>query len=417
MGPVPPPNVPLDCCAIISRPNSALVSPSALRTLVLYARRVPGLRGSLVETLGARIGALKEVGKARSWMGKLLPWLDRNAYDSLSYVNDWLQAFREARDLTTTALNITDLWQLAKAGVTLKGFDLIVILHSAAGDDLSALRWLAPALKDRKSPLVIFFGNEYTRMPEKIGFARAVAADYVASQLPPEAAQWLYEEIPGTRLIHAPHALNPMRYYPMGVPRDVSIGFRGDRYPLWIGDTARTRLIEWFAVHGQQHGLAVDIQFRREPGEKWNRFLNGCQGIIGAESGTAFLERDDRTQRAVDTYLAAHPHATFEAVYEQFFRDYGQPVSGKAISSRHFEPIGTRTCQILLEGAYNGLLTADRHYLAVRSDFSNLEEVVTRFQDPSIRLQISEAAWEHVQARHTYAHRVSEILKTIVPIL
>lgn len=406
-------SMPSGCCAIISRRNSSLVSSKALRILLLYARRVPGLRGSLFETLGARIGALREPGKTQSWIGRKLPWLDRNAYDSLSYVNDWLQAFRDAVELVTTALNITDLWQLAKAGATLKSFDLIVILHSAAGDDLSALRLLTPALKDRRSPLVIFFGNEYTRMPEKIRFAREVAADYIASQLPPAAAQWLYQEVPASRLLHAPHALNPARYYPMDLRRDISIGFRGDRYPLWIGDIGRTRLIEWFAAHGQEHGLTVDIQFRRDPSEIWNRFLNGCQGVIGAESGTAFLERDDHTQRAVNSHLATHPQTTFEAVYDQFFRDYAQPVSGKTISSRHFEPIGTRTCQILLEGAYSGLLTADRHYLAVRSDFSNLEEVVARFKDPSLREQISEAAWEHVHAHHTYAHRVSEIVETV----
>jgi spore maturation protein CgeB len=97
-------------------------------------------------------------------------------------------------------------------------------------------------------------------------------------------------------------------------------------------------------------------------------------------------------------------------VYERFFRHHPLPVSGKAISSRHFEPIGTETVQILLEGAYNGILQPDTHYIQLRRDHANLDEVLDRFRDPNVRAVITAAALTHVLEGHTYAHRVDQLL-------
>ena len=88
-------------------------------------------------------------------------------------------------------------------------------------------------------------------------------------------------------------------------------------------------------------------------------------------------------------------------------------MSGKSISSRHFEPIGTKTCQILLEGEYNGVLVPDEHYISVRKDRSNLGEAVRRFRDEGYRQAIAECAYEHVMSNHTYAHRVRSVLAAV----
>jgi Glycosyl transferases group 1 len=389
------------------------VNESKLRVLLLYARRVPALRGALVETVGARLGALREFGSERRGIGHLFRWLDRNAYDSLSYVNDWLQAFLEYPHLECKAFNITDFLQLYQAGRAVQSQDLIVVLHSAAGDNLSVLRLLVSALQSRRTPLLIFFGNEYTAMPEKIQFAREVESDFIASQLPSAAADWLYAELTSTRILSAPHGLNPKRFFDKKTPRRVDIGFRGDRYPPWIGDDDRTKLIEWFKVQGDTHGITVDIEFKRQPSSEWNQFLNECHGIIGAESGTAFLERDDRTQKEVERFVAAQPQITFNEIKNRFFSRYAMPVSGKAISSRHFEAIGAKTCQVLLEGHYNGILSPDVHYLSVKKDYSNLSEVIEKFKDRGIRGGIVEAAYDHVRTNHTYTARVSSLLQQI----
>jgi len=379
--------------------------------VVLYSRRVPGSRGLLVETLGHLFGAVAlddAPPRAPAVMTRLL---DRNSYSALSYVIDWLDAFRRAPLLEAACCNIMNLAEWPRARRLIATAPLIVVLHSAAGDDLSVIGRFAEALRARRGRLLVFFGNEYTLMPAKIGFARAVGADCIASQLPPAAAAWLYAEYPGARVLHAPAALNPARFHPLELPRKIELGFRGDLYPLSIGDDERTRVLEYFRLHGERLGLRVDIRYERMPGPQWNECLNHWHGIVGAESGTYFLERDDATEARVRAYLAAHPAAAFDEVHRLFFATHPHPMSGKAISSRHFEPIGTRTAQVLLAGDYNGILEADEHYFAVARDLSNVEAVIERYRDPVERARVIEAAWTLAMSAHTYDHRVSALVE------
>lgn len=377
---------------------------------MLYSRRVPGTRGLLVETLANLSGAVTAAGGAPPPRAGLARWLDRNAYSSLSYVIDWLDAFRRAPGLDTVCCNIMNLAEWPRARRLIARAPLVVVLHSAAGDDLSVIERFGSALRARRGRLLLFFGNEYTLMPEKIRFAQSVAAECIASQLPPAAAAWLYATCHGARVLHAPAALNPERFHALNLPREVDIGFRGDLYPFSIGDDERTRVLEHFRLHGDQLGLRVDIQYSRVPGPSWNECLNRWHGIVGAESGTYFLERDDLTERKVRQHLLTHPETSFAEIRRLFFDHYPNPVAAKAISSRHFEPIGARTCQVLLAGHYNGILRADEHYFSIERDLSNIDSVVERYRDPVARARIADAAFELAMSAHTYDHRVAQLV-------
>lgn len=392
-----------------------------VRTLLLHASGAPRWERVVVDTLSAVLG----VGRAAQWTASRLPaeWarsrllrsLLGDGYGALSYVLDWRDAFTDAAELDVEVCNINDVLGFRRALGRIRDWALIVVLHSAAGDDISWLRRASPALQARRGRLVVFFGNEYALMKDKRAFARETGADFIVSQLPRSAAEWLYHDLDQSRLVLAPAALSPRLYRPSVGSRPVDIGFRGDRYSLAIGDTERVDFVERVMARAPALGLATDIQFGRYPRGEWSRFLGECKGIVGAESGTYYLERDDRTYDAVRRYLRQHPDVPFAEIYERFFKGYANPVSGKAISSRHFEPVGTKTCQILLEGEYNGILIADEHYVSVKRDLSDLDDALARFVDEGYRRAIAERAYEHVLARHTYGQRVKELLAVVLP--
>jgi hypothetical protein len=98
----------------------------------------------------------------------------------------------------------------------------------------------------------------------------------------------------------------------------------------------------------------------------------------------------------------------FAQLEGRFFHPGKRPtVYGKAISSRHFDAIGTKTCQLMLKGRFNDILVPDVHYLAIEPDFHNLDNVIERFRDPGVSTRIAEAAYDLVQSAHTYAHRTT----------
>lgn len=336
-------------------------------------------------------------------------------YEVMSYGIDWREALCAAPELDVEVCSITNLVEYSRYRRAIAQYSLIVILHTAAGDSMSLLLKTADWFKRRRGKLVVFIGNEYDLMSQKIEFIRSVEADYVCSQLPIEAARWLYAECSHSQILAMPHALNPKRYYPdPDSKRMVDIGFIGDLYHNIIGDMERTNIIQFFQTYGTDLGITCDIRKQRLPRAEWARFLNGCKGIIGAESGTYYLDRESQIIASAKAYLKAHPAASFAEVFEHCFGGRSNYISGKAISSRHFEPIGTKTCQILIEGDYNGILVADEHYISVKKDLSNIDDAIQRFKDDDCRTAMVERTYEYVMARHTYRHRVAALIKTVV---
>lgn len=348
------------------------------------------------------------------WVNALFAEL-RDVYAQLSYAADWRDAFLSSPSLVIERCNINDLVHFGRCLLGLRKYELIVVAHSAAGDDMSILSRAAHWFDRRRAPMVVFIGNEYDILDEKIAFIRSVEAEFVCSQLPLAAATYLYQQCETSRIVEMPHALNPDRYFPIPeVPRAVDIGFIGDIYWPFVGDRERTELIEWFERHSAARGLRCDIRRQRVGRDAWCRFLNGCKAVIGAESGTYYLnERGKLLERARAYNLFENPEAGFEEVFETFYRGQPREVSGKSISSRHFEPIGTKTCQILLAGHYNGILEADRHYIALDSGLGNIDAALERFHDDAYRTRMVEDTYDYVRTEHTYAHRVAALLRVV----
>jgi hypothetical protein len=75
-----------------------------------------------------------------------------------------------------------------------------------------------------------------------------------------------------------------------------------------------------------------------------------------------------------------------------------------AIGPRHLEAVMTRTCQILIEGHYDGLLLPDRHYLPLRKDFGNLDEICQMIRDTALLQKIADTAYEDVCRPRKYLY-------------
>ncbi len=104
----------------------------------------------------------------------------------------------------------------------------------------------------------------------------------------------------------------------------------------------------------------------------------------------------------------------FDEIFDAFFKDYKRPpFYSKCISSRHFDAIGTKTCQIMFEGRFNDILKADRHYIALKRDFSNIESVMKRFRDTSYLEAMTSCAYDYVMENHTYRHRLKTVMDSL----
>jgi hypothetical protein len=90
----------------------------------------------------------------------------------LSYALDWQDGFRASPQLDVEFCNINNLVHFGRRLLQLREYDLIVVGHTAAGDDLSVLLRAVGRFDRRRAPLVVFIGNEYDILDDKIAFIR-----------------------------------------------------------------------------------------------------------------------------------------------------------------------------------------------------------------------------------------------------
>lgn len=368
---------------------------------------------------GLREGARPPVLLRRSLMAQNVYAHIKDFNERLSYMRDWRDAFCRAALLDVTVCDMNNLVHLGQCLLRIRSYDLIVVSHAAAGDDMSLIERIGPVLARRAGPIIVFLGNEYDLLDRKLSFCRSVKAELLCSQLPIAAAEYLYGDLAETEIMAAPHALNPVVYRPSPHhERDVDVGFVGDIYWPFVGDCERTNLIEYFEKNGKKWGLRCDIRAGRSsrmPRDEWAAFLNRTRTLIGAESGTYYLnEKGALLDRARTYNLKQHQNATFEEIFAKFFAGVPRGVSGKSISSRHFEAIGTKTCQVLIEGDYNGILKAGEHYIPVRPDLSDIDEAIRALRDESHCRAIAERTHELAMSGHTYDHRVVDVLARLI---
>jgi Glycosyl transferases group 1 len=380
-----------------------------------------------------------------------------------SYYEDWLDAFTASPLFAVTPFNLFGRAERRAAQRALGEAELVVALHPCSADTLKFIAPLRGALQARRGRFLMLVGNEYNlpwvRLGEKRDFLRAVGADWVGTQLPLEAGRWLYDDT-GAAVLATPHAANEavFRRERADAARAIDIGGRSFRYPVYIGDDDRNQVYDRFAELGPKAGLRVDIATgSRLARSDWADFLNDCRSTIGTEAGSWYLERDDHTALAIREFLQARSDALtiradgwlhavsrrlpygvkarlrallaltplrhealdagehdFAEINARFFADRPRcPAYSKAISSRHFEAAATGTCQILVEGRYNDILEAERHYIALAPNLENAPAAIERFRDPAERRRVADAAHALVHDAHTYRHRLAVLHQAV----
>ena len=332
-------------------------------------------------------------------------------YEALSYINDWKEAFENSDELDVTSLNILNQRHAhSYLQKHIKEFDLIILMHSVLGDNVEIIIPFEQVLKERTGKLLSFVGNEYDLMLKKKAFLQNVDADYIASQLPHEAHTFVYKEL-SAQLIDAPHALNENIYRPSKSNKVYDIAFSGAKYGIFIGDQERNNLIKTMTNSTPQLKNKINIGRNTNlPRNLWVELLQSAKATVGAEAGTYYLDRNGSLLEQSKEYVQQNPDANLDDLLEKIFDNTSiEYVSGKAISSRHFEPVGTKTCQILLEGNFNGILKEGEHYISVKKNFSNLKDVIDVYSDHDLRNQSVERAYAYISENHTYKNRVETI--------
>jgi hypothetical protein len=160
-------------------------------------------------------------------------------------------------------------------------------------------------------------------------------------------------------------------------------------------------------------GLRVDVSTDLRDavlGDRWFPFVASARAVLGSESGASAI--DFRGE------LAAAERERADATFADF--DAAMPAGWDerlpgSVGPRHLEAAAARTCQVLVEGAYDGVLEPEVHFIPVRADGSNAGEVVERLADAELVEATATRAYSDLvlSGRYGYAALASQLERVL----
>src|SRR3546814_2222270 len=139
-------------------------------------------------------------------------------------------------------------------------------------------------------------------------------------------------------------------------------------------------------------------------------FLASARVVPGTQSGSCLFVFDGSVEQWCRKYTERNAHldplgeAFYRIAHDEFLYRFEGNVDYAVISPRHFEAAATRSVQLLYEGEYSGVMEPYRHFLPLKRDISNLEELLDMARDEKRAKAITDAAFEEIILNDNYGY-------------
>ena len=299
----------------------------------------------------------------------------------------------------------------------LNAFDAVVFHYSIV---ISLPGFLPAAFADRLSKFsgtkILFIQDEFRWVNRTCAAIERLGISVVFTVVNPNVTRKIYRT-PYFDEVRFEHTLTGFvpeglvdRRVPSYAERTIDVSYRARKLPGWCGSFAlqKWQIAERFRVDAERYGLKFDCntsEAGRIYGERWIDFVSNSKATLGTESGASFVDYTGEVYQAVEAYERDHPCAPFEEVRDRFLKGRDGDLVIHVISPRVFEAAALKTLMVLYPGEYSGVLKSGRHYVELKPDHSNIEEVVSVLSNPKRAGEIVDRAYREVAVSGRWSFR------------
>ena len=269
-----------------------------------------------------------------------------------------------------------------------------------------------------KTPKIAFFQDEHTLCKERFDFINDLDIDAIYTLLEPREHQHVYSAHTSCRnIMHTltgyvdDSLIEAGEKFSLPIKkRTIDIGYRARKLPYYmgIGGLEKTMIAEKFLDYSDSTDLNLDIntgEQTRFNGDSWYKFIANCKAMIGVEAGVSIFDIDGSVRKESDAYIVKNPSASFSDIHKAVLANYENNIYYRTLSPRIFECAAFKTCMILFEGRYNDILKPKVHYIPLKKDFSNFQEVLNSFNDPQERKRLTDNAYQDLIESGKYSYQ------------
>lgn len=275
---------------------------------------------------------------------------------------------------------------------------------------------LSTSLSEYSGLKFLFIQDEYDHTHRAWYWIKKLKLNLIFTVVPEAGIEQVYpaSEFPGVRFVS-----NLTGYVPVGLDgglnvappsaRSLIIGYRGRPLPVRYGMLGfeKVGIGEIAKKYCDSHGVKTDIAWSEESriyGPKWYEFMVSCRSMLGSESGSNVFDWDGTLEQTVGQFKIDNPSLSDFDVYIGTVRCKEIDGIMNQVSPRIFEAISARTVLVLFEGNYSGVVKAGEHFIPLKKDGSNLNEVIALLQDGDYVDAMAERAYRDVIESGKYSY-------------
>lgn len=332
-----------------------------------------------------------------------------------STVYDHVSSFAKYSE---NAVYYLDFEDLRSGQVDLTLFDVVIVHYSVRLPFGNICDVGIKKLRSFKGLKILFIQDEYDHTNRAKEVIRQAAFQIVFTVVPPNSIALIYPpvEFPGVTFVNNLTGYVPdlpisllNEYIPPSKRRCVIV-YRGRHLPIRYGHLGQEKVQIGIETKSycEANQIEHDISWTEETriyGDTWYQFISSSKAMLGSESGSNVFNWDGRLQERIDNHKKLNKGVSDTEIYNAVVAPLELTGVMNQISPRVFEMVAMRTVMVLFEGSYSGLLIPNRHYIPLKKDFSNLDEVFSILDDDEkIDAMVSDT-FEDIIRSEKYSYR------------
>ncbi len=343
-------------------------------------------------------------------------------------IDEHVSSFKKYSNLPITIINFADGFPKNISLIKPEGF----IFHYSAFASMKK-DFYDYVLDNKNAVKIAFFQDEMHNWDKRTSLINNLEIDIVYTCFE-ENEHYIYKKFSSIKEVHTNITgyvdqnliTKARKYFKEDNSRTIDIGYRGRQIDYFFGSGAQEK--HSIAVDFENHvikknlNLNVDLKSKEHDrlyGSQWYEFLADSKGTLGVESGTSIVDLDGSIEKQTNQFISENPEAGFNEVHKKILERYENNIYYRSISPRIFESAAFKICMILFEGKYSGILQPGVHYIELKKDFSNINQVLSDFSRAEVRKKITENAYKDLIAsdRYSYENFISNFDKNLISYL
>jgi hypothetical protein len=310
----------------------------------------------------------------------------------------------------------------SKADFPLELFDAVVIHFSVRMPYETMSPVFVDLVSSFRGPKILLIQDEYDMPRKACVLIRQLGIQTLFTTVPPAFLRDFYppDELPGVVFRscltgYIPDELPVELVKPIS-DRAIWLGYRGRKIPVWYGQLA----LEKFSITKSMKAECVarhiphDIEseeHKRINGPAWFEFMLSTRAMLGTESGSNVLDAWGHIRRDVQILSSKRPDLSEAELYERVVAPHENNVRMNQISPKIFESIALKTALVLFEGTYSNIIKPNEHFIVLRKDYGNVDDVLRQLADTKTLQKMVDRAYEDIvlSGAYSYSQFVKEI--------